>query len=72
MSQCLYEWHDGWSPEHRCRRLDGHPGDHQCQCDAFVSRWVAEHGDEALAESAEEARQRLRKELQALQSEELA
>ena len=67
MSQCEFEWSDGWSPEHHCRRLFGHSGDHQCQCDAFVSQWVAEHADEALLESAEEARLRLRKELQALQ-----
>lgn len=70
MSQCGIEWSDGWSPEHICRKLSGHPGDHQCQCDAFTSQWMIDNGDDALYESAEEARLRLRDELLALQGEE--
>jgi hypothetical protein len=70
MSQCGIEWSDGWSPEHICRKLLGHSGDHRCQCDAFTSQWMVEHGDEELFESAEEARIRLRNELLALQGQE--
>lgn len=72
MSQCEYEWEDGWSAEHLCRRLVGHSGDHQCQCDAFQSQWMADHGEEAVVESSEEARQRLRQELLALQAKDVS
>ena len=64
---CEHQWEDGWSPEHHCRKDKGHSGDHLCRCDAFQSPWMAEHGEDHVAESAEEARQRLRKELKALQ-----
>jgi hypothetical protein len=67
---CGIEWSDGWSPEHICRKPEGHPGDHQCRCDAFTSQWMLENGDEELFESAEEARLRLRNELLALQGQE--
>jgi len=73
MSQCLFQWSDGWSKDHICGKVFGHPGDHRCQCDAFISDWMINNAPEALAEDdaedIEAERQRLRKELQKLQSE---
>jgi len=70
VESCPHRWEDGWSAEHVCRKAPDHPGDHLCRCDAFQSQWMAEHGDEELFESAEEARLRLRNELLALQGQE--
>ena len=67
---CEYTWEDGWSPEHFCHKPEGHEGDHRCQCDAFVSQWMAENGDIELTETAEEARLRLREELRSQQAQE--
>lgn len=64
---CEFAWDDGWG-NHTCHKEEGHPGDHLCQCDAFLSQWMAENGDEALEETAEEARLRLREELRELQA----
>ena len=69
LSDCGLVWEDGWG-EHLCHLRKGHDGDHRCNCDAFVSPWMAEwmdENDEFVLESAEEARLRLRDELRKLQ-----
>jgi len=68
--KCDATWEDGWAPEHECHWPKGHVGDHRCRCDAFISQWAYDHQDDIaeLAETNEEARQRLRRELLAMQS----
>lgn len=73
MSQCAFQWSDGWAPDHYCRKLFGHQGNHSCQCDAEISDWMINNAPEAIydadADDLEADRQALREQLKALQDE---